>query len=337
MTPPAKPSPTVDSVILTLTANPSIDRTLTVERVERGRVIRAGAPQVDAGGKGVNVSRVLVRNGYQTLAVLPSGGAEGAQLQALLAEENVGLLPVRVGGAVRTNISLVEPDGTVTKINEPGPTLSEQEQETLLATTLMASRPGGWVAVCGSLPPGVNPDLYARLVVRLRQRGAKVALDTSDAPLELGLAAGPNLVKPNRDELSAVTGRSLRTLGDVIEAAKLVRDKGAEVVLVTLGADGALLVDDTGATHGEAPVAAPRSAVGAGDALLAGFLAAGGQGVHGLHQALCWGAAATALPGSRMPAPADLNGCGAVIHDRVDLDRILVDGYGGGVKAAAEP
>src|ERR1700736_1227253 len=266
-----------------------------VERVERGRVMRPGAAQVDAGGKGVNVSRVLVRNGYQTLAVLPSGCAEGVQLEALLAEENVGLLPVRTGGAVRANISLVEPDGTVTKINEPGPTLTEEEQEALLATTLMASRPGGWVAVCGSLPPGVMPDFYARLIVRLRQEGAKVALDTSDVSLELGLPAGPDLVKPNRDELSAVTGRSLRTLGDVIAAARLVHDKGAEVVLVSLGADGAVLVDESGATHGEAPVASPRSAVGAGDAMLAGFLAAGGGGGGALHPARCWGAAGPPL------------------------------------------
>src|ERR1700736_5581193 len=193
-----------------------------VERVERGRVMRPGAAQGDAGGKGVNVSRVLVRNGYQTLAVLPSGGAEGAQLEALLAAKNVGLLAVGVCGSVRANVSLIEPDGTVTKLNEPGPTLSEDEQEALLATTLAASRPGGWVAVCGSLPPGVMPDFYARLIVGLRQRGAKVALDTSDASLELGLPAGPDVVKPNRDELAAVTGRSLRTLGDVIAAARLV-------------------------------------------------------------------------------------------------------------------
>src|SRR3984893_11394259 len=234
MTASAERSPAGESLILTLTANPSIDRTLTVERVDRGRVLRTGAAQLDAGGKGVNVSRVLVRNGYQTLAVLPSGGAEGAQLEALLAGENVGLLAVRVCGSVRANVSLVEPDGTVTKLNEPGPTLSEEEQEALLATTLAASRPGGWVAVCGSLPPGVMPDFYARLIVRLRQGGAKVALDTSDVSLERGLPAGAHLVKPNRDELAACTGRSLRTLGDVIEAAQLVHDKGAEVVLVSL-------------------------------------------------------------------------------------------------------
>src|ERR1700730_10373308 len=136
MTAPAEPSPARESVILTLTANPSIDRTLTVERVDRGRVLRTGAAQLDAGGKGVNVSRVLVRNGYPSLAVLPSGGAEGAQLEALLAAENVGLLAVRICGTVRANVSLVEPDGTVNKLHEPGPTLSEEEQEALLATTL---------------------------------------------------------------------------------------------------------------------------------------------------------------------------------------------------------
>ncbi len=323
MTPPAEASAGGEGVILTLTANPSLDRTFMVEHVERGRIMRAGAAQVDAGGKGVNVSRVLARNGYQTRAVLPSGGPEGAQLEALLAGEHVGLLPVRIRGAVRANVSLSEPDGTVTKINAPGPALSEEEQEALLAATLTASRPGGWVAICGSLPPGVRQDFYARLIVGLRQRGAKVALDTSDVALELGLPAGPNLVKPNRDELSAVTGQPLPKLGDVVEAARLVQDKGAEVVLVSLGADGAVLVDEEGATHGEAPVTAPRSAVGAGDALLAGFLASGGRGVGSLQQALCWGAAATALPGSRMPAPDDLSLCTPIVHDRIDSGRIL--------------
>jgi 1-phosphofructokinase len=170
------------------------------------------------------------------------------------------------------------------------------------------------------------PDFYARLIVRLRQGGAMIALDTSDVSLELGLPAGPDLVKPNRDELAAVTGRSICTLGDVIEAAQLVHDKGAEVVLVSLGADGAVLVDETGATHGEAPVAVPRSAVGAGDAMLAGFLASGGHGVSSLHRALSWGAAATALPGSGMPAPHDLSRYPIIIHDRIDRDRVLVGG-----------
>jgi 1-phosphofructokinase len=171
------------------------------------------------------------------------------------------------------------------------------------------------------------PDFYARLIVRLRERGAKVALDTSEVSLELGLPAGPHLVKPNRDELAAVTGRSLRTLRDVVEAAQLVHDKGAEVVLVSLGADGAVLVDEAGAIHGEAPVAVPRSAVGAGDALLAGFLSSGGQGVSSLHRALSWGAAATAMPGSGMPAPDDLDQHPILIHDRIDLDRVLVGAH----------
>jgi 1-phosphofructokinase len=179
------------------------------------------------------------------------------------------------------------------------------------------------VVLSGSLPPGVGADFYARLTARLRAGGVRVALDSSDASLELGLAAGPDVVKPNRSELAAVTGRSLHTMADVIEAARLVRDKGAGMVLVSLGADGAVLVDDVGVLHAEAPVAVPRSAVGAGDALLAGFLSVGGCGVEALCEGVAWGAGATSLPGSRMPGSCDINRLAVHVHPRVDLDRAL--------------
>ena len=260
----------------------------------------------------------------------PRGAPRAASWKRSWPGKTSASLPVRVRGAVRANVSLVEPDGTVTKVNAPGPTLSEEEQEALLGHDLDGQPSRRLGRGLRQPAPWREAGLLRPAHRRLRQRGAKVALDTSDVSLELGLPAGPNLVKPNRDELSAVTGRPLLTLGDVVEAAKLVQDKGAQAVLVSLGADGAVLVDETGATHGEAPVAAPRSAVGAGDALLAGFLASGGQGASCLQRALCWGAAATALPGSRMPAPGDLDRYAVVVHDRIDLDRRLASSLSGG-------
>ena len=157
----------------------------------------------------------------------------------------------------------------------------------------------------------------------MRFAGNRVALDTSGVAFQLALTAGPDVAKPNAEELAEATGRKITTVGDAVEAAERLREKGAVAVLASLGSDGAILVDASGATHGEAPVAHPRSAVGAGDALLAGFLAAGGEGPAALAEALAWGAAATGLPGSRMPRPAEINIGAVELHDVIDHTRIL--------------
>jgi 1-phosphofructokinase len=310
-------------VIVTLTPNPSVDRTVEVEALVRGAVIRALAARVDPGGKGVNISRVLAANGCPTCAVLPSGGAEGAQLAALMTGEGVKVVLVPIAGSVRANVSVVEPDGTVTKINEPGPVLSAAELEAVALATVDASSGAEWVAVSGSLPPGAGDEFYAVLLDRLRTAGNRVALDTSGPAFQLALPAGPAVVKPNREELAEASGKRITTLGDTVDAAERLLEKGAGAVLASLGSDGAVLVDGTGAVHGESPVATPRSAVGAGDAMLAGFLWAGGQGPTALAEALAWGAAATSLPGSRMPRPEDIDRASVHLHDVIDHRRTL--------------
>lgn len=314
------------SLIVTLTPNPSVDRTVEVDELVRGAVLRAVSATVDAGGKGVNVARALAANGHVARAVLPSGGAEGAQLAALLSPQGVEVVLVPVAGAVRANVSIVEPDGTVTKINEPGPVLGTEEVEALVAATIGATAGAAWLAVSGSLPPGVPAAFYGRLIAAVAPTGVRVALDTSGEPFQQALADGPDVVKPNRHELAEAVGQSIATLGDAVEAAQLLRAKGARTVLASLGADGAVLVDGTGATHAEAPVDVPRSAVGAGDALLAGFLAAGGAGVPALVEALAWGAAATSLPGSRMPGPGDIRREAVIVHPALDPARALTEG-----------
>jgi 1-phosphofructokinase len=313
-------------VIVTLTANPSVDRTVEVDRLVRGAVVRARSARVDAGGKGVNVARALAANGHAARAVLPSGGAEGQQLSALLSPQGVEVILVPISGAVRANVSIVEPDGVVTKINEPGPALTPGEVEAMVAATLSAAADAAWVAVSGSLPPGVAASFYGRLIRSLASTGARIALDASGEPFSHALAEGPDVVKPNRQELAEAVGQPIVTLGDAVEGAGLLREKGARAVLASLGADGAILVDDTGVTHAEAPVDVPRSAVGAGDATLAGFLAGGGAGVAALVEALAWGAAATALPGSRMPGPADLRRDAVLVHPAVHRSRVLTKG-----------
>jgi 1-phosphofructokinase len=293
-------------MIITVTLNPSLDRAVEIEGLVRGEVIRATKARLDPGGKGVNVSRALLANGVASRAVLPAGGEEGRQLVDLLRAEGVDLVAVPIAGHTRSNITLAEPDGVVTKINEPGPTLTPGEFTAVTAAVLAAAGGASWVVASGSMPPGLPVEAFAELCRRLVAAGINLAVDTSGPALRAAATAGATLVKPNRDELGEVTGSALTTFGEVLDAAAELRAWGAGAVLASLGADGAVLVDADGVVAGDAPVDRPRSTVGAGDALLAGFLAAGARGGDALAEALAWGAAAVSLPGSRMPGPTDL-------------------------------
>jgi 1-phosphofructokinase len=310
-------------VIVTLTPNPSVDRTLAVSDLRRGAVLRCERCWHDASGKGVNVSLALQGNAHQTRAVLPAGGPNGTRLLAMLRAEDLDHVSVPIRGEVRSNVSLVEPDGTVTKINEPGPKLSSDEVAALLRAALEAVSQGDWLAGCGSLAPGMPADFYARLVDEGHRRGVKVGVDTSGLPMTKALLAGPDLVKPNAEELADVTGMPVTSIGEAVAAARRLQEQGARAVLASLGADGALLVEATRVTHGEAAVDKVESAVGAGDSLLAGFLAAGGAGEKALASALGWAAAALRQPGTRMPTAADISRSVVRIHDVVDHDRRL--------------
>jgi 1-phosphofructokinase len=310
-------------MIVTLTPNPSLDRTVSITDLQRGEVQRATASRLDPGGKGVNISRALTAHKAPTLAVLPAGGPQGHLLAELLADAGIDVAIVPIGGSIRANIALVEPDGTTTKINEPGPTLSSSEVDALLAgaVSTLADQPS-WLVGSGSLPPGVDDDLYAGLVRRCRDAGVKVAIDASGSALRHAVAAGPDLIKPNLEELEELVGRSLSTLGEVLAAATDLVAGGVATVVVSLGGDGALLVSDSVIAHAVASVSAPLSTVGAGDALLAGYLYATGTGsgtVEALSAGVSWGAAAVSLPGSRMPTPADVVGIQVSLTNEPDL------------------
>jgi 1-phosphofructokinase len=310
-------------MIVTLTLNPSVDRTVDVDTLVRGAVVRARDVHVDPGGKGINVSRALAGHDIKTRAVVTTGGAEGRHLVALLQAEGIDIVGVPVDGSTRSNIAVVEPDGTTTKFNEPGAFVPTAQLRALLDSVTASAAGADWVVASGSLPPGVPDGFYGDVVRALRDAGVPVAVDTSGAALLAALDAGPALVKPNVHELAEATGRPLRTVGDVLDAAGRLRDAGARAVLASLGSDGAVLVDDGVAWFGEAPVSAPVSSVGAGDALLAGFLAGGGSGADALGQGLAWGAAAVGLPGSRMPGPADVDGIRVHVSRSPDRDRRL--------------
>lgn len=313
-------------MILTLTLNPSLDRTIEVPELVRGALVRASGTRLDPGGKGVNVARALAAHKLPTCAVVPRGGPEGRQLCELLEEEGIDVCAVPVTAPTRSNVSLVEPDGSVTKINEPGGELVRDDMDRIVKAVLDTAATADWVVASGSLPPGVPDTFYRDLGARLTERGIRFVVDTSGPALTAALVARPTLVKPNREELAESVGFGIDTLGDAVRAAEVLRGKGAEAVLASLGADGAVLVDGQGVRYGESPVDRGRSAVGAGDAMLAGYLAGGVTGGDALIEALSWGAAAVRLPGSRMPGPGDVDRDSVLVHASVDLSRVLDGG-----------
>jgi 1-phosphofructokinase family hexose kinase len=196
-------------MIVTLTANPSIDRTVQLEqRLERGSVLRAHSTRSDPGGKGVNVARVLAAADLDVLAVLPGNG--GDPLLSALAAGGIPHIGVATTGLARTNITIAEPDGTTTKINEPGATLSGSTLDALAQELIVRADTALWFALSGSRPPGVPLGWYGELVAALRDHPCKVAVDTSDAPLtalaEAFPDSAPDLLKPNGEELAQLTG-----------------------------------------------------------------------------------------------------------------------------------
>lgn len=316
-------------MIVTVTPNPSIDRTVTLPaRLVRGAVHRVQSVSTEPGGKGVNVARALTLAGLDTLAILPAGGRD--PILSALQSCGVPFYAVPVDGAVRTNLTITESDGTTTKINEPGAVIDEAALAALTTAILDRAESARWVVLSGSLPPGMPDSWYADVVARLQSFDCKVAVDTSDAPLaalaaEFGRAA-PDLIKPNAEELAGLAGVAAEHLeaalaqGDpdpVVAAARQLIDRGAHTVLATLGPAGAVLVDETGSWLATPPPIKPRSTVGAGDSSLAGYVradVAGAQPPQRLQMAVAYGSGAAALPGSALPSPA-----------QIDLDDVAVN------------
>jgi 1-phosphofructokinase len=241
----------------------------------------------------------------------------------MLEQAGIDHVCVPIAGNIRTNVSIVEPGGKVTKVNAPGPPLSAAEIEALLDATLKAASQARWLVGTGSLPPGVRPDLYDRLARRAHEAGLLVAIDSSGPPLLAALAAGPDLVKPNAHELAEAAGRPVTTVGQALDAARCLQELGARTILASLGADGALLVEEDLVLHAEVVIERARSAVGAGDALLSGFLAGGASGEPALRTALTWAATALRQPGTLLGSHADEDAFQLLFHDRPQLLRSL--------------
>lgn len=300
-------------MIVTVTLNPSLDRALGIAELARGEVIRADSTIEDPGGKGVNVTRFLSARGSESIAVLPVGGAIGRGLVGLLEEAGIPHRAIPIAGRTRANVTVVEPDGTTTKVNEPGPELAAGEIEALVEAVAELVTSDGWVVVAGSLPADLDTGILTRLADVARAAGARFALDASGAALADGLAARPDLIKPNEEELGEILGRDLSTREAVLAACDEARARGAGQVICSLGADGAVLVEGNGRWFATGPRVPVRSTVGAGDSLLAGFLHGGGVGPQALRVGVAWATAAVQTAGTGVPS-AEL----------IDLDAVEV-------------
>lgn len=310
-------------MIVTVTPNPSIDRTITLDSpLVRGAVHRVASVSTEPGGKGVNVARALMLAGLDAVAVLPASAGD-----PLLAALDAGGLAYRAirgsAAAVRINIAITESDGTTTKLNERGSALEPATADALTQAVVESAAHASWIVLSGSLPPGLPSRWYADVVALLAALDCRVAVDTSNEPLAALAAsferAAPDLIKPNSEELASITGTSAEEMetaaaqGDptpVVAAARKVIDRGARSVLATLGAAGAVLVDQTGSWVATSPPIAVRSTVGAGDSSLAGYLCAevsGADAPERLRMAVAYGTAAASLPGSALPSPAQVH------------------------------
>lgn len=263
---------TGDYEVLTVTLNPAIDRTVTIANFAAGAVNRVERMVQNPGGKGVNVAATLADAGHRVAVTGYLGRENCASFEDLFAHKGIGDHFVRIAGQTRVGIKIVDPvQGQTTDINFPGPAPQAADSEALLAQ--LSTIGAAWTVLAGSLPQGVPPTIYGELVALLKARGVRVALDSSGEPLRHALAAAPQFVKPNIHELEALLGTTLPDSAAVIVAATRLLSQGVELVVISMGREGALFLRGDEVVRARPPAVTVQSTVGAGDAMVAGIVA----------------------------------------------------------------
>ena len=291
--------------IVTLTINPAIDIFVNVGRIEPTRKLRCSAPKRDAGGGGINVARAAHRLGSSVAAIYPTGGAIGKLLHRLVEREGIDSLVTPSHVETRENFTAYEQDtGEQYRFVLPGSALHRAEWEAVLDKLSSLPDKPQYVVASGSVPPGVPEDFFAQAVRRAKALGARTVIDTSGPALDAVLDEGVTLIKPNLVELIELVGAPLDNERERIAACRrLVAEGGAEIVALTLGEDGALLVTEKRAWRAQPMQIAVASTVGAGDSFLGGLvaaLAAGEALEQAFRMAVAAGSAAALTPGNEL-------------------------------------
>ena len=296
--------------IVTLTINPSVDTSAHVEHVVVDDKLRCQQPSYEPGGGGINVSRAVRRLGGESVALYASGGLYGQMLQHLLDEEGVKHDPIPIRGLTRENFIVVEKStGRQFRFNMPGPELDQKEWEACLHRLASITPKPDYIVASGSLPAGVPEDFYARTAHIARELGARIIVDTSGEALHLAARSGVYLFKPNMNELQALVKHELRNESELEAAAmKFIREEQSQVVVISLGAAGGLMVTKQGCERLRAPTVPIRSKVGAGDSMVAGIvlsLAGGRPMKEAIQYGIAAGSAAVMNPDTELCSKED--------------------------------
>ncbi|PKN67594.1 MAG: phosphofructokinase [Deltaproteobacteria bacterium HGW-Deltaproteobacteria-15] len=279
--------------IVTITLNPAIDKSSSVEHVVAERKLYCKPPRFEPGGGGVNVCRAIKKLGGKSLLLYPSGGLTGKRLQELLDEEGLDHRPFPVDGMIRESLVILEEStGQQYRFGMPGPELQKNEWEPFLQKLSAMEPSPDYVVASGSLPPGVPPDFYAQVARIGKDRGAKTIIDVSGEALEQALQEGVFLIKPNVREFRELVGKDIKEESQIKAAAKkMVQSGRCEVMVISLGAAGALLVSEKLAEHILPPTVPIVSKVGAGDSMVAGIVLSLARG-NPLRESVLFGVAA---------------------------------------------
>ncbi|HVZ52300.1 MAG TPA: 1-phosphofructokinase family hexose kinase [Pseudolabrys sp.] len=291
--------------IVTLTVNPAIDIFINVERVQPIHKLRCSPPRRDPGGGGINVARAAHRLGSDVVAIYPTGGAIGKLLHKLVEREGIDSVVTPSHVETRENFTAYEEaSGEQFRFVLPGAALHRAEWEAILDKLSALPTPPRYVVASGSVPPGVPEDFFAQAVRRAKALGARTAVDTSGLALKAALEEGVTLIKPNLMELTEFMSAPLDSEAERVAACRaLASDGGAEIVALTLGDDGALLVTERRAWRAQAPAIDVASTVGAGDSFLGGLVSslASGAGLpQAFRMAVAAGTAAALTPGNEL-------------------------------------
>jgi 6-phosphofructokinase 2 len=291
--------------IVTLTLNPAIDKSAGIDQVAAERKLRCDPPRYEPGGGGINVSRVVKRLGGDSLALYPTGGPLGHMLDALLDREHINYKTIPIADLTRENLTVLEKSsGRQFRFGMPGPTLQEAEWQRCLHELAKIEPKPAYIVASGSLPPGVPSDFYGRVASLGQDSGSRVIVDTSGAALSAAARAGVYLLKPNMRELAQLAGHNIENEAAQERVAQEIIARGqAEVVVVSLGAAGALLASAKGLTRLRAPTVQIVSKIGAGDSMVAGIVLALVRGQtleNAVRFGIAAGAAAVMTPGTEL-------------------------------------
>jgi len=309
-------------MITTVTLNAAVDRNMVIDEVSLGSVNRVDETQVDPGGKGINVSRVVTRLGYDTTALSLVGGHNGAFIRHHLDEEGVPHDFLDIHGETRISTSIMELSrGRQTSFHERGPLVTHEKLKQLEERLESWLPKSSLVVLAGSLPAGVSDEVYAGFVEQCHRAGVKSVLDTDGPPLAKGIRTKPYLIKPNVQEAQRVLGVRLASRSQIVVAAKELLRWGPTVVVISMGANGAIAVTREEALYAHPVKVELLSTIGSGDSMVAGLTIALEQGKpleEGLRLGAAAGAATAMTPGTHLCRKEDVE----ALLEKVVIERL---------------